>query len=150
MKFIITLLLFLNINNVVFAKKYYQDFSLHKEIKFLEKFYKVEIDYPILIINLIPNRVKGTCLRKQNKVVLNRRNILQNTFTGKVILIAHELAHCMLKKDHDSSRYDKNNCPKSIMSPFIPNNMDKCVRILGMKYYLNQLDFSKLKNKKRK
>ena len=55
-------------------------------------------------------------------------------------LIFHELGHCELNLDHDETYNETDNCPTSIMNPFVFGDygVDNCYTP-KFNYYINQL-----------
>lgn len=83
----------------------------------------VEVDYFIGFNDSFPDHVYGKCIQLSDKttIEINLDKWDDLSELSKEQLMLHELGHCSLNREHDSSMLSS-NVPKSIMHPFIMND----------------------------
>lgn len=108
-------------NKPVYVDPEFQSYlnNFHKD----SKKFKVDINYYRLITvfsnSTTPGQL-GYCMPHLNVVVISRRSWeAMNTNTRKLLLY-HEWAHCLLRREHSEEAFGfPTYCPVTIMHPFI-------------------------------
>ena len=101
----------------------YKDNRLLTFIREFESIYAVSADSisaKLVDGDLMSNNpdVVGLCMPDTNNLLFRQEYWDMMTFTRKKIRVFHELAHCLMGRDHRDDVYP-DGCPRSIMSTYL-------------------------------
>lgn len=84
---------------------------------------------------ILPDKVVGLCNHITNTVYIDKYYFEFISYERRLILMYHELGHCVLKRSHKETKFE-DGCPTSLMYPEVLN--DTCVKKY-LDYYLLEI-----------
>ena len=65
----------------------------------------------------LDNKILGTCYHLTDEISIHPENWKSLSEKERILLVAHEIAHCECKQEHVESKSEKSWCPEHFMAP---------------------------------